>query len=116
MAEINNAPEYILCIDHLAGTVPEEFTPFHYEVLNKRDILGAMTEAEVKFWDSTVYLMVIAKKTSEMVNDRLVYKTVLTSRTKGNYHRTDAQHCEQPFTVIYDPITRLIQYGKRCEE
>ncbi len=118
-AYIDSAPKYILVIDHKAGTVPEEFTPLHYEILNKRDILGAMKEAEIKFWDSTVYMMEIAENTDVIFDNRLVYQTVLSSRSKGNFHLTDGMHYEKPFTVLYNdwtPGAKKIQFGYRCDD
>lgn len=93
------APKYILAIDYKASYRP---MTIEYEIIEAADILEAMQIADRFFNEDTVYLLNIMEKTGEVKeNEFLEYKDKLTSRNRGDWHLTDAEHSEQPYTKWY---------------
>ncbi len=93
------APKYIVSIDYKASYRP---MTIERKVIEAADILEAMRIADKFFDEEKVYLLNIMEKTGEVCRDEyLVYTDKLTSRTPGNWHLTDAEHCEQPFQAYY---------------
>lgn len=69
--------------------------------LESRGIFEAMYEAE-KYIDDTVYLINIAEKTNEVINNEMiVYNEILTNRGTG-WHACDNDHCEQQYKHGYN--------------
>lgn len=96
---IANAPKYMISIDYRACYKP---MTIDYRMIEAENILDAMRIADKFFDKETVYLMTIMEKTGEVQdNEFLVYEDKLTSRNRGNWHLTDAEHSEQPFTKTY---------------
>lgn len=93
------APKYMVAIDYRACYRP---MTIDYKMIEAKDILEAMAIADKLFDEDTVYLLNIMEKTGEVQeNEFLVYEDKLTSRRRGNWHLTDAEHSEQPFTKLY---------------
>lgn len=99
--DVRKAPEYMVLVDYMTTNTPKYY-PFRYELLNATDILTAMDEAEA-YHDDTVYLIKLMKKTDEVTESGIVYSAILTSRSKGNFHRTDSKHCESGCEATYHP-------------
>lgn len=96
---IKAAPKYVICIDWKAAYK----NAIDYMVLNAQDIFEAMKEAEANF-DENVYLMTIAEKTSEVVDDLFIrYEDRFTCRGNKNWHITDEAHGEYVHSVCYAP-------------
>lgn len=91
------APKYMVAIDWNAsysGTID-------HKMIEASNIFEAMQIAD-KFFNENVYLLAIMEKTGEIVeNEYLVYADMLTSRNRGNWHLSDAEHSEVPFQSIY---------------
>ena len=98
------APKYMVSIDWRASYR----NTIDRQMLNAGDIFEAMAEAE-KFFDENVYLIRILEKTEEVQeNEFLVYTDKLTSRSRGNWHLTDAAHNEHLFPAVYHVESNVI--------
>lgn len=90
------APKYMVSIDWKASYR----NTIDRQMLNANNIFEAMKEAE-ELHDENVYLIRILEKTEEVQeNEFLVYEDRLTSRSRGNWHLTDAAHSEHLFPAV----------------
>lgn len=91
------APKYMVAIDwnsSYSGTID-------HEMIEADNIFEAMQIAD-KMFSENVYLLAIMEKTDVIVeNEFIAYADKLTSRTRGNWHLSDAEHGESPFMSIY---------------
>ena len=99
--DINGAPKYMLVIDY-KNDKTSDYGCFDYKLLAAKDILTAMDEAE-SYFDETVYMTYILEKTEGLTDLGILYGSVLTSRTKGSYHRANEAHDEFEFWATHNP-------------
>ena len=91
------APKYLVAIDWNAC----HSSSIDHKPIEADDIFEAMRIAD-KIFDENVYLLAILEKTSEIFeNEFIVYADKLTSRSRGNWHLSDAEHGEAPFQSVY---------------
>lgn len=99
------APKYMVSIDWKASYR----NTIDRQMLNANSIFEAMKEAE-SLYDENVYLIRILEKTEEVQeNEFLVYEDRMTSRSRGNWHLTDAEHSEHLFPALYH-----VEHGFIC--
>lgn len=98
---IREAPKYMLVIDYKNGKA-SDYGCFDYKLLAAKDILTVMGEAE-SYFDETVYMTYILEKTEGLTDFGILYGSVLTSRTKGSYHKANEAHDESEFWATYNP-------------
>lgn len=96
---IKEAPAYIITIDYTVDTKKG----LERKTLAATNLVEAMAEAET-FFSEEVYLIDLAEKTGDIDADvnGLIYKDILTSRRRRNWHITDKQHSESPASTAYN--------------
>lgn len=99
------APKYMVSIDWKASYR----NTIDRQMLNANNIFEAMKEAE-SLYSENAYLIRILEKTEEVQeNEFLVYADRMTSRSRGNWHLTDAEHHEHRFPALYH-----VEHGFIC--
>ena len=94
----NEAANYMIAIDYCAGKERKHgmvgSQVWQTIGLKAGNILEAMAETE-GYWNEDVYMIHLLEKVGKTEN-AICYKAVLATRTKGNFHRHDRNHGEQP--------------------
>lgn len=103
---IKEQPDFMVIIDRASEFTNPQY-PIEIKPLNALTIIEAMNEAE-KYIDDTIYLINIAEKTNEVIENKIVYRDILTHRSRG-WHICDEKHCETPFHYGLDVETGCIK-------
>ena len=107
----NEANTYMIAIDYLSGKGAEHgqrsFQTWQTVGLKADNLLDAMTETET-YHNEDVYMIHLLEKdgktTHHLDGERIHYKGILATRTKGNFHRQDEAHSEsENFGFEIDP-------------
>ena len=97
---IENLVRFILIINRKTE-YSNLYEPIEVIKLESCGIIEAMYESE-KYIDDTVYLINIAEKTNEVINNEMiVYKEILTNKGTG-WHACDKDHGEQQYKHGYN--------------